>query len=84
MSHWLATLIVCTTIIWLSERFGGLIRARYGSPLVETPDPMPADLAAFVESHPEGWAKDDVSRALYEMYAETRSWDATRIRFLSS
>jgi hypothetical protein len=40
--------------------------------------PLPPDLAAFADQESEPWAREQVTDALRETYAEHRTWDAVR------
>jgi hypothetical protein len=77
----IAVALVCATVIWLTERFGGVIRYRYGPRPDIRLDPMPDDLASIVAQYSEAWAQADVSRAMQELHALTGNWDVVRTRF---
>lgn len=81
MTGWLPTLIVCVTLVWFGERFGPLLRHRYGPKPDVLEDPMPVDLASVVASYGAEWAQEDAARAMRELYQLTGSWDAVRQKF---
>lgn len=52
-------------------------------PVIKPVDPMPQDLVMFVNQEAFGWAREEASKKMWELYAEVGDWQKVRQRWHS-
>ena len=64
----------------IGKRFAAVLE-RFAPPVPE-PNPydtsVPEDIIAYIASHQDAWAQEDVTRVVQEKYAELKSWNRVR------
>lgn len=85
MWSFFSVVVMCTTLVWLAERFPTLRERMRGAERVTTAgeepisapvsmEPMPAELLQVALMESESWAREAAIKSMYEMYEQCKDW----------
>lgn len=65
-------------LLQLAQRWMTLLEKAAERPVPRVIEPIPADLLAFSNQEDVPWAREDMRKHLYELYAEAGDWNKVR------